>query len=203
MNEIHFFNEGIFKATDEGKYDCKVIIKALTQELGILSSRINSIIDLYTPVLIEANSVNINDQKSIDKIESKTIKNYHKGFEYYDDINNMISTILIDKNSRFNILRRFKLKMPADMKDAEVRERRDALIKSCSTNGDISNEYIALSNKYKKFLDLWKSTKSKYFNVCDKFSDPSDESMRLNIEYLGEIYNDVINLPNIVIKLLK
>lgn len=201
--EITFLNEGLFKATDEGKYDCKVIIKSLTQELGILSGYINSMIDLYTPVLVEVNSANIDDQKSIDKIESRTIKNYDKGSEYYENINNMISTILTDKNSRFNILRRFKMKMAADMKDAGVKERKDVLIKSCSINGDISNEYIALSNKYKKFLDLWKNIKSKYFNICDKFSDTPDESMRLNIEYLGKIYNDVINLPNKVIKLLK
>lgn len=201
--EITFLNEGLFKATDEEKYDCKVIIKALSQELSVLSNSIISMIDLYTSILIEVYNTDINNQKSINKIESKTIKNYDKGSEYCENISNMISIILTDKNSRFNILRRFKLKMAADMKDAGVRERRDALIKSCSTNGDISNEYIALSNKYKKFLDLWKSTKSKYFNICDKFSDNSDESMRLNIEYLGEIYNDVINLPNKVIKLLK
>lgn len=201
--EITFLNEGLFKATDEGKYDCKVIIKALTQELSALSNSIISMIDLYTPVLVEVNNVDINDQKSINKIESKTIKNYDKGSEYYENINNMISTILTDKNSRFNILRRFKFKMAADMKDSRVKERRDELIKSCSTNGDISNEYISMSNKYKKFLDLWKSTKSKYFSICDKFSDTPDESMRLNIEYLGKIYSDVINLPNKVIKLIK
>lgn len=201
--KITFLNEGLFKATDEGKYDCKVIIKAITQELSVLSNSIISMIDLYTPVLVEVNNVDINDQKSISKIENKIIKNYDKGSEYYENINNMISTILTDKNSRFNILRRFKFKMAADMKDGGVKERRDELIKSCSTNGDISNEYISMSNKYKKFLDLWKSNKSKYFNICDKFSDTPDESMRLNIEYLGKIYSDVINLPNKVIKLVK
>lgn len=201
--EITFLNEGLFKATDEGRYDCKVIIKTLTQELSALSNSIISMIDLYTPVLVEVNNTDINDQKSISKIENKIIKNYDKGSEYYENINNMISTILTDKNSRFNILRRFKFKMAADMKDSGVKERRDELIKSCSTNGDISNEYISMSNKYKKFLDLWKNNKSKYFSICDKFSDTPDESMRLNIEYLGKIYSDVINLPNKVIKLVK
>ena len=204
LDNINFLNEGLFKATEEGKFDCKRMVKNTIGYLNSIANEILQMINLYSPILNDIINSDINNSSSIKKIESNYKKSYNTASELYDEINNEYKAIFTDKFALIKILSKNKLKFRAELKDSSVKERYNELIKSCSSGGEIYNTYNDLSNKYKEFIKLWDNNQSKFFEVQDKFTEyDSDDSMRINIKFLKDINKDIINLPNKIISIIK